>query len=85
MHHLRWMIGDILPMEEIFGMYLVEKGETLETRVSLIAKVKFGGDSWIASFGSKIPYVLRLCMESGFEACVEVARNIKKGNYPLPK
>ena len=82
---LRWMFGDILPMKEIFGMYLVEKGEQLPTRVSLIAKVQFGGDSWIASFGSRIPYVLRLGMESGFEACVEVARNIKRGNYPLPK
>ena len=79
-----WMFGDILPMEEIFGMYLVERGKDFNTRVSLIAKVRFGGDSWLASFGSKIPYVLRLGMESGFESCVAVARNIKNGNYPLP-
>jgi hypothetical protein len=82
---LRWMFGEILPMQEIFGMYLVEKGTDFKTRVSLIAKVKFGGDSWIASFGTKIPYVLRMGMESGFDACVAVARNIKNGNYPLPK
>ncbi len=81
---LRWMFGDILPMQEIFGMYLVEKGKNFKTRVTLIAKVRFGGDSWIANFGSKIPYVLRLGMESGFESCVAVARNIKNGNYPLP-
>ena len=81
---LRWMFGEVLPMNEIFGMYLVEKGESLKTRVSLIAKVRFGGDSWIASFVSKIPYVLRLGMESGFEACVDVAKHIKQGKYPLP-
>ena len=36
---LRWMFGDILPMQEIFGMYLIEKGQNFKTRVTLIAKV----------------------------------------------
>ena len=81
---LRWMFGEILPIQEIFGMYLIEKGQKFQTRVSLIAKVRLGGDNWLASFGSKIPYVLRLGMESGFEACVDVAKHIKSGKYSIP-
>ena len=81
---LRWVFNDILPIVEIFGMYLVESGSHFKTRVTLTAKLKFGGDSWLASAGTKIPFVLRLGMESGFEACVAIARGLKKGVYPMP-
>ncbi len=81
----RWYFNDLLPIIEIFGMYLVEPGEKLDTRVTLVAKLKFGGDSWLASVGTKIPFVLRLGMESGFEACVAIARGIKQGKYAIPK
>ena len=81
---LRWVFNDVLPIVEIFGMYFVEPGKNHKTRVTLTAKLKFGGDSWLASAGTKIPFVLRLGMESGFEACVAIARGLKKGIYKLP-
>jgi len=81
---LLWVFNDILPIVEIFGMYFVESGAQFKTRVTLTAKLKFGGDSWLASAGTKIPFVLRLGMESGFEACVAIARGLKKGVYLMP-
>lgn len=82
---LRWgVFNSVVPMSEAFGMYLAEPGKKHSTRVTLIAKLRFGTDSgFIAQMGSELPFVLKAGMQSGFEACVSIARGIKTGTYKL--
>ena len=82
---LRWgVFNSVVPLTEAFGMYLSEPGKKHTTRVTLIAKLRFGSESgFIAKMGSEIPFVLKAGMQSGFMASVEIARAIKGGKYPI--
>ena len=60
-------------------MYFVEPGKTHKTRVTLTAGKS--GDSWLAN-AVQNRFVLRLGMESGFEACVAIARGLKNNKSP---
>ena len=82
---LRWgVFNSVVPLTEAFGMYLSEPGTKHTTRVTLIAKLRFGSESgFIAKMGSELPFVLKAGMQSGFTASVEIARAIKQGKYPI--
>lgn len=82
---LRWgVFNSVVPLTEAFGMYLSEPGKKHTTRVTLIAKLRFGSESgFIAKMGSEIPFVLKAGMQSGFMASVEIAKAIKGGKYPI--
>jgi hypothetical protein len=83
---LRWPIfNDIVPIEEIYGVYLIEPGKTRTTRVTLISKVRFGEEAgWIAQIGTEMPFVLKEGLRNGFDSSVSIARSVKSGQYPLP-
>ena len=79
---LRWMLNDIIPVTEVFGMYIVEPGDSFTTRVTLTAKLRFGeGTGLLAQWGSEMPYLVRSGTVNGFDASVAVAREVKKGTY----
>lgn len=73
--------GDILEMAELYGMYVVSPGDVHQTRVTMIARLRFGGDSWIADFGSKLPFVLRAGLANGFRAHVDIVKNVMTETY----
>jgi hypothetical protein len=78
----RWMFNDIVPVTEVFGMYIVEPGDSRTTRVTLTAKLRFGtGTGLLAQWGSEIPYLVRSGTLNGFDASVAIAKQVKKGNY----
>lgn len=76
-----FLFGDILDMAELYGMYVVSKGDVHQSRVTMIARLRFGGDSWIADFGSKLPFVLRAGLANGFRAHVDIVKNVLNGTY----
>ena len=76
-----FLFGDILDMAELYGMYVVSPGDAYQSRVTMIARLRFGGDSWIADFGSKLPFVLRAGLANGFRAHVDIVKNVVRGTY----
>ena len=76
-----FMFGDILEMAELYGMYIVEPGKKYDTRVTMVARLQFGGDSWIADFGSKLPFVIRAGLANGFRAHVDIVKKVVSGSY----
>jgi len=76
-----FMFGDILEMAELYGMYVVAPGDKNTTRVTMIARLRFGGDSWIADFGSKLPFVIRAGLANGFRAHVDIVKKVVAGQY----
>lgn len=76
-----FMFGDILEMAELYGMYIVEPGKKYDTRVTMVARLQFGGDSWIADFGSKLPFVIRAGLANGFRAHVDIVKKVVSGDY----
>lgn len=76
-----FLFGDILDMAELYGMYVVSPGDVHQSRVTMIARLRFGGDSWIADFGSKLPFVLRAGLANGFRAHVDIVKNVMSGTY----
>lgn len=76
-----FLFGDVLDMAELYGMYVVSPGDVHKTRVTMIARLRFGGDSWIADFGSKLPFVLRAGLANGFRAHVDIVKNVMTGRY----
>lgn len=74
----RSVLGSVVPVEQIFGMFIVSPGESRETRVTFIAKLVFAEDNWVANLGSKMPVVLRAGLASGFNACVQIAADEQK-------
>lgn len=74
----RAVFGSIVPVEQIFGMFMVNPDDTMESRVTFMAKLGFSSDNWVASLGAKMPPVLRAGLASGFDACVQIAREEQK-------
>jgi len=70
----RSVFGSVVPVEQIFGMFMVNPDDTQESRVTFMAKLAFSDDNWVASLGTKLPPVLRAGLSSGFDACVQIAR-----------
>ncbi|MAA78511.1 MAG: hypothetical protein CL916_04565 [Deltaproteobacteria bacterium] len=76
-----FLFGDVLDMAELYGMYVVSPGDVHKSRVTMIARLRFGGDSWIADFGSKLPFVLRAGLANGFRAHVDIVKKVMSGTY----
>ena len=71
----RWLLGSVVEVGDIFGMFVVEPGRTKKSRVTFITKIVFGADSgWIAKTGSQLPVVIKAGLKSGFRSCVELAQ-----------
>jgi hypothetical protein len=70
----RWVLGSVIEVGEIFGMFVIEPGKSKESRVTFITKIVFGADSgWIAKTGSQMPVVIKAGLKSGFSSCVALA------------
>jgi hypothetical protein len=79
---LRSVFGSVVEFTDSFGMFVVSKGSTRATRVTLVASLTFGeGTGMIAQMGSKMPMVLKAGLKSGFDASVAVARHVSSGKY----
>ena len=71
----RWVLGSVVEVGDIFGMFVVEPGHTKKSRVTFITKIVFGSDAgWIAKTGSQLPVVIKAGLKSGFRSCVELAQ-----------
>lgn len=72
---LRWAFGSVLRLADIYGMFVVSKGEGHTTRITFVSKMEFGEDAgFIAQVGSQMRSVLRSGLKSGFLASVEIAK-----------
>lgn len=72
---LRSFFGGVLPVGEIYGMFLVTDGENRESRVTFVSKISFDKNAgWLAKLGSKMPPVLKAGLQSGFDASVRIAK-----------
>jgi hypothetical protein len=70
----RWIGGSIVPVGDIYGMFVVEPGSTQTSRVSFVSKLAFGDDAgFIAKMGSQMAPVLKAGLKSGFTASVNIA------------
>ena len=82
---LRMMLNRITLIDEYYGMYIIEP-EGNKTRVTLVARLRFGKDAgWLASFASKLPWVLRTGLQNGFNGSVDITKRVKSGEYTSPK
>ena len=71
---LRWVLNRVVPVEEVFGTFIVEPGRTHTTRVSFLVRVRFGEEAGsLAQLAAELPTVLRLGLQSGFTNCVRIA------------
>jgi hypothetical protein len=70
----RALFGSVVPVEQVFGMFLVNPDDQAESRVTFMAKLAFSEDNWVANLGTKLPPVLRAGLSAGFNACVQIAR-----------
>lgn len=76
----RWPpFNSVVPVDTVYGMFVVEPGKTRESRVSFVSKIGFASDAgFMANFGSQLPMVLRSGLKSGFNASVAIARHEKE-------
>jgi hypothetical protein len=76
----RWPpFNSVVPVDTVYGMFLVEPGKTRESRVTFVSKIAFGDDAgFVANFGSQLPMVLRSGLKSGFNASVAIAGHEKE-------
>ena len=81
----RWAFGSVLEIDQIYGMFIVGKGNTRESRVTFVSKLAFGSDAgFIAKAGSQMKGVLKAGLKSGFVASVNIAKheNEKRSKTP---
>ncbi len=70
----RWAFGSVLQIDQIYGMFIVGKGKTRESRVTFVSKLAFGDDAgFIAKAGSQMKGVIKAGLKSGFKASVNIA------------
>lgn len=73
--NLRGLFGSVLEVGQIYGVFVVAKGASRESRVTFVSKITFGDDAgWLAKLGSKMPPVLKAGLQSGFDASVKIAK-----------
>ena len=76
---LRWAFGSILRLADIYGMFVVSDGDKHTSRITFVSKMEFGDDAgFIAQAGSQMRGVLRSGLKSGFQASVEIAKDVQK-------
>jgi hypothetical protein len=76
----RWPpFNSTVPVDTVYGMFVVEPGKTRESRVSFVSKIGFAPDAgWMANFGSQLPMVIKSGLKSGFNASVAIAQHEKE-------
>jgi hypothetical protein len=75
----RWVFGSVIPVGDIFGMFVIEKGATHESRVTMVSRLEFGDDAgWLAQWGSQLPAVLKAGLKSGYGASVAICKGEMK-------
>jgi len=75
----RWAFNSVIPFGEVFGMFIVTPGKVHTSRVTFISKLSFGEEAgWIAKWGSQLPGVIKAGLKSGYNACVQIAKNEHK-------
>lgn len=83
-----WLFNSVVPVGDLYGMFVVEPGKAQESRVSFVSKITFGDDAgWVARFGSQLPGVLKSGLRSGFAASVAIAdyeQQKRAKNPPAP-
>jgi hypothetical protein len=75
----RAFMNGVVEADTVYGMFVVEPGNTHSSRVTFVSKIGFeksGG--WVARLGSQLPSVLKSGLKSGFGASVRVAREEKR-------
>ena len=75
----RAFMNGVVEADTVYGMFVVEPGNTRRSRVTFVSKIGFeksGG--WVARLGSQLPAVLKSGLKSGFGASVHVAREEKR-------
>ncbi len=78
----RWAFSSIVGITQSYGMFVVSPGKNRQSRVTLVAQLRFGeGSGMIAQMGSKMPPVLKAGLQAGFDASVAVAKGVKAGKY----
>jgi hypothetical protein len=79
---MRSMFGSVVEITDSWGMFVVSPGTKHSSRVTLVAKIRFGeGTGMMAQLGSKMPPVLKAGLKSGFDASVAVAKGVTSGKY----
>ncbi len=74
----RSLLNSVIPVSEIYGMFTVEPGRLHTSRVTFTTRLRFGeGSGTIARLGSEMPMVIRSGLQSGFESCVAIARQLE--------
>ena len=70
----RWPPFDgIVPVSELFGMFVVTPGTVRQSRVTFVCRLSFDASSGLVPrVGSQLPPVLRGGLQSGFESCVKL-------------
>ena len=62
----------IIEPDFVFGMYVMNPGDTYKTRVTLVTQLGFNSDdSFLAYVASELPFFLKQGMQVGFNASVE--------------
>lgn len=71
---LRWVMNRVVDIEEVYGTFIIEPGETHTARVSFLVRLRFGEDAGpLARLASELPPVLKVGLQSGFTNCVRIA------------
>jgi hypothetical protein len=74
-----WAFQGIVPMEYVYGYYLIEPEETIGSRATMITQMKFKKNvNILVDIGSDIPFVLRQGMSAGFIGSVEACKAYMK-------
>lgn len=75
----RWAFNSVIEVTDVYGMFVVTPGESMESRVTFVSKLTFGdGTGFIAKVGSQMPMVIKAGLKSGFDACVAIAKDEKR-------
>ncbi|MEO0603913.1 MAG: hypothetical protein AAF211_20925 [Myxococcota bacterium] len=75
----RWLFNSYTEVSDVYGMFVVTKGEQRTSRVTFVSKVTFDkGSGFIARAGSQMPSVIKAGLKAGFDGCVAIASDEKK-------
>ena len=74
-----WAFQAIVPMEYVYGYYLIEPEDSIGSRATMITQMKFKENvNILVDIGSNIPFVLRQGMSAGFIGSVEACKAYMK-------
>ncbi len=75
----RWLFNSYTEVSDVYGMFVVTKGEERTSRVTFVSKLTFDrGSGFIARAGSQMPSVIKSGLKAGFDGCVAIAKDEMK-------